>query len=256
MRRLPTRRAPRLVGALCGAALAWAPSSCAAPPPLTLPLVDAFDGPAGVVARPHDDERGGTTPWRLTSGTLFRADGTGWTGPPDDGAAPGSNGSAVFRMVSRREAVGDVVVGMRLRLDRWSTTARTPAQDIDGAHVWIRYRSPEELYAVSVDRRDGTMVVKKKCPGGPSNGGTYHDLDDPVPAPVVPGRWQQVRVTVRDTADGSVEITAERDGTVVRAVDGGVGCEPLAGRGAVGLRGDNAELHVDDVDVRPAPPVR
>jgi hypothetical protein len=42
----------------------------------------------------------------------------------------------------------------------------------------LRYRSEQSLYYPSVNRRDGQVVVKKKCAGGPFNGGTYDTLAD------------------------------------------------------------------------------
>jgi hypothetical protein len=233
--------------------LAVALAGCAARAADTGSLVDSFEGPDGLVAaegRPAI----GDSPWVMTSGSLFRSAGMGWTGVPDDGQGGRGTGSAVFRMVSRARDFGDVRVSLRLKVVALGETDRTPAQDYDGAHVWLRYKSDRELYAVSVDRRDGTMIVKKKCPGGDSNGGTYYDLSDPVTDAAIPfGTWQQVTASARDRADGSVEITANRDGWQLHAVDHGQGCPPLRGTGGVGLRGDNAELYFDDVVAQPLP---
>jgi hypothetical protein len=155
-------------------------------------------------------------------------------------------------MVSAQSGFTDVNIQMRLRVDDLITTARTSAQDFDGVHVWVRYQSEEQLYAVSVDRRDGVMVIKKKCPGGPSNGGRYIDLGAPSNGRAIPiGQWQVVEVELRDLPDGSVHIAAHRDNWGVEAVDRGSECGPIRGSGRVGIRGDNAELRVDDVFVRP-----
>jgi hypothetical protein len=205
-------------------------------------LTDDFAGPDGLIASEHDpaDDR---SPWTITSGSLFRADGAGWTGLPDAGGEPGMTGSAVFRMVSADRSFGDVDMTLDLDVVKLVATARTPPRDYDGAHVWVRYRSAEELYAVSVDRRDGRMVIKKKCPGGDVNGGTYHDLSPTVGNAAIPfGRWQHVTVSVRDLPYGAVAIDATRDGIAVSGIDTGVGCAPLRGVGGVGLRGDNAEM--------------
>jgi hypothetical protein len=214
-------------------------------------LDDSFTGPDGLVAssgQPSNDSA-----WMVTSGSLFRSDNVGWTGRPDDGQSPDGNGSAVFRMVSKERDFADVTVRMRLRVSDFVTTDRTPEQAYDGAHVWVRYQSEFELYAVSVDRRDDTMVVKKKCPGGPSNGGTYVDIGAGLPsAPVALDRWQQVEVTVRNLSDGSVAISGMRDGLRMDVIDRGVGCPPLRAAGGVGLRGDNTELWFGDIHVEPA----
>ena len=208
-------------------------------------IVDDFNGPDGLITAEGQPVPSGE-PWEMTSGSLFRNDGTGWSGVPDD-----ATGSTVFRMVSVQRDFDNVDVSMRLRVDDLVTTERTPAQDYDGAHIWVRYESDRELYAVSVDRRDSTMIIKKKCPGGTDNGGTYYDLNDSAPgAPIPFGQWQQVTVGVHDQPDGSVKITANRDGLSMEAVDTGVGCAPLRG-GGVGIRGDNAELRFARIVVRP-----
>jgi hypothetical protein len=210
-------------------------------------LDDSFSGANGLVAAEH--ARGDDPNWEVTSGSLFRDGGEGWTGIPDDGRRDGDTGSAVFRMVSQRRDLTDVDVSLRLNVEQLVTTARTPAQNFDGAHIWVRYQSDRQLYAVSVDRRDATMVIKKKCAGGDSNGGRYLDLGPVVPnAPIPFGRWQQISVAVRNQPDGSVAISANRDGHTVAATDSGVGCPPLL-EGGVGIRGDNAELRFDDVRV-------
>lgn len=225
-------------------------AACASDPSAPSAIADTFVGPNGLIAAPGRPRAAGE-PWELTSGTLFRADNTGWSGVPDDGRAEGSNGSAVFRMVSYERAFGNVDMTVTLRVDGLVETDRTPAQDYDGAHIWVRYRSDAELYAVSVDRRDGTMIIKKKCPGGDTNGGTYHDLSESVrDAPIPFGAWQRIVVTVRNQPDGSVAVDATRDGHSVRAVDTGVGCRVIPD-GGVGVRGDNADLRLGSVIVQP-----
>ncbi|MGE2714567.1 hypothetical protein ACQI4L_10960 [Mycolicibacterium litorale] len=201
---------------------------------------ETFSGTGGLVDDPD---------WVVTSGSLFRDRGEGWTGTPDAGGSAGDTGSAVFRMVSARRDLADVDVSLRLDVERLTSTGRTPARAYDGAHIWVRYRSDRELYAVSVDRRDATMVVKKKCAGGESNGGRYVDLSAVVPDTPIPlRRWQQISVTVRNQPDGSVVISADRDGHTVEAVDRGAECPPLR-EGGIGIRGDNAELRFDDIRV-------
>ncbi|RZT16242.1 hypothetical protein EV589_4402 [Mycobacterium sp. BK558] len=208
-------------------------------------IIDEFDGPDGLITA-EGQPVPPAEPWLMTSGSLFRDNGTGWSGVPDD-----ATGSAVFRMVSVERDFDDVDLAVTLRVDDLSTTNRTPAQQYDGAHIWLRYESDRTLYAVSVDRRDGTMIIKKKCAGGTDNGGTYYDLNGKVsPAPIPFGQWQQVNVSARDQPDGSVRITADRDGMSMEGVDTGVGCPPLRS-GGVGIRGDNAELRFARIDVQP-----
>ena len=61
------------------------------------------------------------------------------------------------------------------------------------------------------------VVLKKKCIGGPDNGGTYYELTDGGDAyvgghPIPFGARQHVGATVRNNADGSVTLTLEREG--------------------------------------------
>ena len=96
---------------------------------------------------------------------------------PDD-----ATGSAVFRMVSLERDFDDVDVSVTLRVDDLVTDHRTPRRTTTARTSGCATESDRELYAVSVDRRDGTMIIKKKCPGGTDNGGTYYDLNGLVPA--------------------------------------------------------------------------
>ena len=192
--------------------------------------------------------------WEATSGSLFARGGQGWTGVPD-GASPDAGsttatGSAVFRLNSLRRDFGNVDVAMRLGADRFVTTDRTPAADWDGVHIWLRHQGERQLYAASVSRRDGQVVIKKKCAGGAVNGGTYSTLAVSPGWPVGLGASQDVAAGVRDNADGSVTLRLWRGGTLVlETVDRGAGCAPLSGVGAVGVRGDNAEFRIDDFTV-------
>src|SRR5205809_6577467 len=104
--------------------------------------------------------------WDVTSGSLFASGGAGWTRVPDDGAtgptSTTATGSAVFRATTRLTTFGDVALTAKVRVDGFTSTDRTPAVAWDGAHIWLRHVSEEQLYAFSVIRRDGTMVIKKK----------------------------------------------------------------------------------------------
>jgi hypothetical protein len=225
--------------------------AAATPTPL---LHEDLAGADGLIASEHQPAPPGGR-WTMTSGSLFRVDSTGWSGRSDAGGYPGATGSAVFRMVSTDRSLQDVDIAVDLLIENLSETGRTPPQDYDGVHVWARYRSPMELYAMSVDRRDGALVIKKKCAGGTDNGGTYFDLTPLMPgAPIPFGQRQHVRVRVQDLSDGSVAMSADRDGHVFRAVDNGVGCAALTGPGAIGIRGDNAEFRLFDIVVDSASP--
>ena len=124
-----------------------------------------------------DDQFGGPSPeWQITSGALTFTEGVGGTDSP------------VFRMNSVDRSFDNVIVTATLAVDELHG-----GPDWSGVHIWVRYQSEYELYAVSVDREDGTMIIKKKCAGGDSNGGTYYDLTDYQGGAAVPfGEWQNV----------------------------------------------------------------
>jgi hypothetical protein len=193
--------------------------------------------------------------WEMSSGSLFVRDGAGHTGRPD-GIAPdvaSSNGtnSAIFRLRSKRMDLGDVAIAFRLQNLGLTVTPQTPATAWDGVHVWLRYQSQQHLYYASVNRRDDTIVIKKKVPGGPSNGGTYTSVATGR-LPVVYGRWTDVSASVVTRVDGSVVIRLWVNGALVlQGLDAGIGgVPPITVAGAVGIRGDNAELLIDDLEVR------
>jgi len=192
--------------------------------------------------------------WDMTSGSLFVRDGAWWTGPPDDVSpdprSETGTDSAVFRLTTRVQAFGDVRVAFGLRINSFTTTPRTPAQDWDGVHVFLRYQSQYQLYYASINRRDGSTAIKKKEPGGPSNGGTYYTLATGEAAVPI-GDWQLVSAAVQTLPDGSVRITLARGPDVLLEVidDGHVGGPPITSPGAVGIRGDNCEFEFRDFRV-------
>lgn len=190
--------------------------------------------------------------WELTSGSLFAGGGAGWTGVPDDkavnaGSTAGTN-SAVFRMNTVRKDFGNVAVTFRLLNQGLKAAPSVPAQQWDGVHVWLRYQSQYSLYYASINRRDNTAVIKKKVPGGPSNGGTYYNLSPSVPNPVPYNQWQTVRAEAVTNPNGTVTIRLFSSGRlVVQATDNGsMGGAPIRAPGGVGLRGDNANFKLDD----------
>ena len=190
--------------------------------------------------------------WLVTSGSLFNDHGAGWTGPID-GHRPDANSaqatdSAVFRAVTQRRDFGNVTVRFELNVARTGTTARTGPHAYDGVHVFLRYQSPQLLYAVSVDRRDSTVAIKVKTPGGPSNGGDYATLAQ-APFHFRDGRWVREKVVVANVV-GGVRITLWTDGAQLLSItnrDPGDGALTHAGR--VGLRGDNTEFRFRDFTV-------
>jgi hypothetical protein len=186
--------------------------------------------------------------WEVTGGSLFAYDDLLWSGrpdtsPPDQDSAP-HTGSSVFRALVGTPRSGPVIATLDLRVADLPAYSDSPANDWDGLHVFIRYQDEASLYYVSVLRRDGAIVVKKKVPDGPSNDGTYHTLAERADAGATVGTWHHVRITVTDDSTGFARITVEIDGEpALDAVDDGVGGPPIR-FGRTGLRGDNAEFFI------------
>lgn len=192
--------------------------------------------------------------WEMTSGSLFAQNGSGWTGKPDgcSSSSPTSDpctASDVFRLNTKRHDFGNVTVSLDLRENGLTSSSRTPAVDWDGVHIWLHYQSEYKLYYASFNRRDGHVVIKKKCEGGSENGGTYYELGPGEASgyPIPFGSWQHLAASIQDNADGSVTITMWRNGTkLLSATDNGTGCAPITNAGSVGVRGDNADFNIDN----------
>jgi hypothetical protein len=192
--------------------------------------------------------------WVVTSGSLFADNGTGWSGPVDDGSPDAdsarSTGSAVFRAVTRRTDFANVTVSLALNVTAMTTTGRTGRREFDGVHLMLRYASPQSLYTVSMCRRDGTTAVKRKTSDDAiDDEGTYTTLAQ-APLKCDLRSWDTFRVQVRNTGDG-VRITLwKADQQIVTVLDTGQGgAPPLTAPGRVGVRGDNTEFHLRDFTV-------
>jgi hypothetical protein len=123
----------------------------------------------------------------------------------------------------------------------------------DGFHVFLRYQSPEALYVVSVNRRDNTVAVKRKLPGGKSNGGHYATLAQTY-SPVTYKKWVDYKVQIRTLAHHNVRIDLAVDGKpVLSALDHGQGGHPILAPGRVGVRADNCWFFFKDFEVKSDP---
>jgi hypothetical protein len=186
--------------------------------------------------------------WEMTSGSLFASGGAGWTGKVDgkrpDAASAKATDSAVFRLRTTDQSFRDVQVGLQVKIVKQTSTTRTPVSDWDGVHIWLRYQNLHHLYAVSVARRDGAVVIKKKCSGTDGGDDSYYSLSkETLGYPITPGAWRPVAAAARTNPDGSVTLTLSVNGTAVAsATDAGTGCAPITAAGAMGLRGDNSEF--------------
>src|SRR5215475_7655227 len=195
-------------------------------------LADDFNRPNGLITNefayfnPHDPAAVRSPVWMVTSGSLFARDGTGWTGVPGRGlTGPRSatmTDSSVFRVVTRRSDFTNVTVSFALFVRRFMPLPGSGAPSWQGVHVFMRYQSPDLLYVLSVDRRDGVIVIKKKVPGGDTAGGTYYTLAS--------AANKGEGVTLQVWLNGHLRL---------QAVDNGVGDQPpITQAGRVGLRGD------------------
>lgn len=186
--------------------------------------------------------------WEMTSGSLFAQGGAGWSGVPDsvstNAKSTNGNNSAVFRLTTKQANFGNVAVDLDLLNQGLSSTASTPAVSWDGVHIFLRYQSEYNLYYASINRRDNTVVIKKKIPGGPSNNGTYYDLVTYSAHSVSYNTWQHVKATVKNNTDGSVTLQLYADGKLITQVtdNGSIGGAPIRNSGKVGIRGDNANI--------------
>lgn len=202
-------------------------------------LVVAFDGPDRVVATEHDQRH---PDLEITSGSLLVRDGVAWTGPADSGAPDPSSGtthSAVFRVRTRRDDLGDVRVDLAVRNEGLTESSSIPARSFDGISIGVRARSADDLYYVNVHRRDGTVTVKRK------SGGRYTTLGTARRA--APRReWEQVTVEVRDVEE-AVTIRLLIDGETVLEVRDDE--HPLRAPGRVLVRGDNCQFSFDELRV-------
>jgi hypothetical protein len=194
--------------------------------------------------------------WDMTSGSLFVRNGAGWSGPPDPGTPDARSstgtGSSVFRMNTRRTDFGDVQVTLRIRTLRFVDGAgRAPTAPTDGVHLLLRRHDQTELYAASLNRRDGLLVVKKKLTGGTENGGTYVTLRQ-VRHPFQFGTWQTFDVRVTSRGRARVTVAVSQNGRrLLEAVDDGAHGPPITRPGSIGLRADNCEFEFQSLRARP-----
>lgn len=204
----------------------------------------------------HSEEEGAVVSpdWAATSGSLFHDGGCGWSGPIDgnspDAGSTSATGSAVLRVLSQRKDFNRFAMNCELWADVPTETERTPEQDYDGVHFLFGYRSPDDLYAVTVIRRSGTIVWKRKAPRG-SGPGVYRTIAT-APLPATTRTWTGFEVSV-GVDDDSVSLAVQQDGELVLgAVDhGAFKSPPQLQPGPVGWRGDNTEFWFRGMSVMP-----
>jgi hypothetical protein len=193
--------------------------------------------------------------WFVTSGSLFIQSGAATNGrldhvSPNARSTDGTN-SAVFRAYTRKTFASDYRVAFDLRVQAPQEVAGLPPGPWDGVHLIVNAQSPQAAYYVSLYRRDGQAVIKKKTAGGDVAGGTYHALSSYQPGRITPGRWTQVRVDIRQLPDGSAALALyEGRKRVVTAADNlAVSGSPAYSSGRLGLRADKTTFAIKDLTV-------
>jgi hypothetical protein len=245
------------------------PAADGAAPPAQAPatpagalFADTFTGLDGVLTNhyafwsPSDRTAFRSPDWEMESGCALRKDNTLWSGVPTANIpnrdCSNGSGSEIFRLWTKR-SYGDVNVTFSLRNNGYVAGA-SGARSWDGVKVWLRRQGASGsvgLYTAEVNRRQGNLLIQKKCAGSDE----YQILaqDRPQGAAATIGEWEKVGGTVRNNADGSVSLQLIRHGKVVlEATDTGAGCAPLTTAGRVGVRGDYTDFNVDDFLVTPA----
>jgi hypothetical protein len=224
---------------------------------LDVPSTDGLLGNSYATWHPTDVTVPRIPNWIITNGSLFARGGSAWSGPLDahkpDPHSLLHTGSATFRLYSA-ETFGDVTVRFRLKNLGFGSTPRTPPRRWDGFHILLRVQDEYALYVVSVNRRDDTVGIKEKLPGGPSNGGTYTFVSQNAHYVFPVGEWQDVATTVETNEDRTVTIRLYIDGKpLASATDTGANGKILVGRGKVGIRADNDRFELRDFAVYPNP---
>lgn len=251
------RRARRSRAALAalGCEVALLLALVSAPGSSVVLFADSFAGPRGLITNeyaahhPADVSSRLSPAWLVTSGSLFRGGGVATDGAIDrgrvDAGSTGTTDSAVFRAYTRARFEPTYSVRFHVRV---GPPARPVGPAWDGFHVIVCARSPASAYYVSVARRDGRAVIKKKTAGGPVAGGSYRAISPYRPFVFPRGRFEPVRIDVTRNDNDSVSIDLYVAGRqIVSATDGGSAA--YAGAGRVGLRADWTQVWIRDLEV-------
>ena len=236
------------------------------PPPVELlsSFADSFTGTDGVLTNDYaywavDDKTAiRSDDWEMESGCSYRQDNTLWTGIPSaviaDRECSNGSGSEVFRFWTKRAVFADVSVTMSLRNNGYVAGANGE-RSWDGVKLWLRRQGRSGLvgmYLAEVNRRQGNILIQKKCPESEDYIILGQDRAEGFEAAI--GVWETVGGTIRNLDGGGVRLSVIRHGrTVLQATDAGEGCAPLTDPGRVGIRGDRTDFNVDDFVVGPLP---
>jgi hypothetical protein len=214
---------------------------------------DNFDGRDRVItnhyayfAPPYVDAHRSPT-WQVESGCALRRDNQLWTGVPTTNLpnrdCTDGSGSAVFRMWTRRSDFGNVAVSLGLRNEGYAPEG----ESWDGVKIYLRRQDGDNFYTAEVNRREGNVIVQRKCDGAYTLlGGARSAV-----TPAFEGKSDEVGGTVVNLSDDEVRIQVVRQGEVVlEAIDPAGTCDVLRKPGRIGIRGDRTEFYVDGLEVR------
>ena len=242
---------------------------------------DSFTGSDGLITNEyaHWNSDGINSPdWDMTSGSVFRQSNTAWTGVPDscapDKYSSSCTDSNVFRLNTKQNFSGNVKVSLALKnnSDIHDSNCNSNGTCWYGVHIWMRYQTEYDLYAVSINRADNQVVIKRKVPCGTDNHGTYFVLSQTTHSWAV-AIWQHFSIAIQTNGDGSVTLKLYDDdidpnAPITQGTDSGgtnpnwtAGCTtqghyptaqypPISAAGAVGVRGDFDNFNFDDFTVR------
>jgi hypothetical protein len=214
---------------------------------------DLFDGRDGVITNHHayhepDDVDAHRSPrWEVESGCALQDGNRLWTGEPTTNLpnrdCTNGTGSAVFRMWTKRTDFEDVAVSFGLRNNGFTPEG----ESWDGVKIYLRRQDGDNFYTAEVNRREGNVIVQRKCDG-------EYELLGGGRAAATPARvweWEDVGGTVVNLSDDEVRVQVIREGEVVlEAIDPAGSCDALRAPGRIGVRGDRTEFYVDGIEVR------
>ena len=154
--------------------------------------------------------------WEMESGCALRRDNMLWTGVPTSNLpnkdCSNGSGSQVFRLWTKRSFTRRErhVLAPQQRLRRRGPRASAAGTAIK---IWLRRQGGTGsvgLYTAEVNRRQGNIMIQKKCAGSD----VYHILNQgrPEGSAASIGEWEQVGGSIVNQPNGSVKITLMRHG--------------------------------------------
>ena len=241
-----------VLAALAGVALAigWAADIGHERPLL---FRDPFDGRDRVITNhyayysPDYIDAHRSPKWEVESGCALRDGNRLWTGEPTTNLpnkdCTNGTGSAVFRMWTKRRDFEDVAVTFGLRNEGFTPTGPS----WDGVKIYLRRQDGDNFYTAEVNRREGNVIVQRKCDG-------RYALLDGTRSAATPARvweWEDVGATVVNLSDDEVRVQVIRNGSVVlETTDPAGSCDVLRTPGRIGIRGDRTAFYVDGLEAR------